>query len=217
MGDDFLNKFEEDTIQLSESGAIDARNKSWTVVNSYIFKFGMNLIVLDISNNYISSLPKEIGSLLFLRDLRASFNLLSRLPTEIGKCRSLRRLILNGNRLEFLCEEVGQLHLLEELVLSENFLEEIPPTIPLLHSLRVLKLQANHLKSLPLTIANMVTLEDIDCTNNPDLHLISDVWKNDTKSLQAVCRIHQGMFTTTIILLINNLFFHSLNDFHLLS
>ena len=125
------------------------------------------------------------------REFRASFNLITQLPQGIGKLKHLRILILNGNRLEHLCDEICLLTSLQELNLSENKLIELPNNILQLINLKSLKLQANLLQSLPLVLSVMGNLDEIDCTNNPLLTMIPEIWRSDTNSIKAACSLHR--------------------------
>jgi hypothetical protein len=62
--------------------------------------------VLAVSDNRLSSLPPEIGSLINLQGLGLSGNQLSSLPPEIGNLTNLQGLGMGGNPLEFPPPEV---------------------------------------------------------------------------------------------------------------
>lgn len=81
--------------------------------------------------------------------------------------------------------------MLEDLVVSENSIEEIPPTIISMVNLKSLKLANNKLRTLPFELADVMTLEEIDCANNPDLDMVPSAWRGDTESVLFVCRIHR--------------------------
>lgn len=82
--------------------------------------------------------------------------------------------------------------MLEEFNLSENIIEELPHTISLMSNLRVLKLQNNKLTKIPYEIAEIITLEEVDCANNPSLGMIPAPWRGDTDSVLFICRLHRG-------------------------
>ena len=56
------------------------------------------VICLDLSGNYLTGLPVEIGQLTKLRELSLFNNYLTSLPSEIGKLTNLRKLILTELR-----------------------------------------------------------------------------------------------------------------------
>ena len=82
--------------------------------------------------------------------------------------------------------------MLEELVLSENSIDDIPVSISLMSNLKALKLANNKLKAIPFEIADIPTLEEIDCNNNPHLESIPPKWRGDTESVIFTCRVHRG-------------------------
>ena len=85
--------------------------------------------------------------------------------------------LLKSHRLETICDEIGNLKNLEVLALSENLLTELPETIGYMTNLKVLTLQANDLISIPLSLGNLLNLDEIDCTNNPRLEMIPEIWR----------------------------------------
>lgn len=151
----------------------------------------VTLITLDLSYNNITELPKEIGELILLKELRCSFNKILVIPPEIARIKRLRKLFLNGNKLKTLPEEIGKLDMMEELVLSENNLEELPRTISMMTNLRILKLQNNKLRNLPYEIAEILTLEILDCTNNAAMNMVPEAWRGDIQSILFTCKIHR--------------------------
>jgi Leucine-rich repeat (LRR) protein len=82
--------------------------------------------------------------------------------------------------------------MLEELVLSENNIEDIPVSLSLMSNLKVIKLANNRLKTIPYEIADILTLEEIDCSNNHHLESIPAKWRGDTDSVLFTCRVHRG-------------------------
>ena len=82
---------------------------------------------------------------------------------------------------------------LEHLALSENLLTTLPESMGLMANLKVLTLQANDLVSIPVSLSNLSNLEEIDCTNNPRLEMIPELWRGHSKSVRAICEIHNGM------------------------
>ncbi|KAL4644115.1 hypothetical protein ACB092_02G140600 [Castanea dentata] len=91
-----------------------------------------SIIFLDISHNMLSgSIPKEIGSTMYLYVLNLGHNNISGvIPQEIGDIRSLNILDLSSNRLEGLIpQSMTALSLLTEIDLSNNYLSgAIPET-----------------------------------------------------------------------------------------
>ncbi|XP_023696226.2 leucine-rich repeat-containing protein 40 [Paramormyrops kingsleyae] len=124
------------------------------------------LVVLDVHDNQLTSLPKTIGELQQLQKLNLSHNKLRELPEQLWSLTNLRSLQLQQNVLEVLPQGVGQLANLDELDLSGNQLTEVPDSLGGLNNLVKLNLSHNKLKSLPLGISGMTNLKLLDCTRN---------------------------------------------------
>ncbi|WP_420865426.1 leucine-rich repeat domain-containing protein, partial [Leptospira weilii] len=78
----------------------------------------MNVGILNLENNELRILPKEIGQLESLELLDLSNNELRILPKEIGQLRNLKTLHLLNNRLRTLPKEIRQLQNLRTLYLT---------------------------------------------------------------------------------------------------
>lgn len=176
-------------------GFLDLTNRAWVNLDPVIWTMTLSLITLDISYNHLKEIPPQIGELVLLKELRASFNKIASIPPEIGKIRRLRKLILNSNRIRTIPNELGRLEQLEELILSENSIEELPHTIELMGNLRILRLGNNKLKTLPFEIAEIITLEEIDCSNNAQLDMVPARWRGDTESVLFTCKLHRDYHT----------------------
>jgi protein brassinosteroid insensitive 1 len=89
-----------------------------------------SMIFLDISHNMLSgSIPKEIGSTMYLYVLNLGHNNISgTIPDELGDIRSLNILDLSSNRLEgTIPPSMTALSLLTEIDLSNNYLSGTIP------------------------------------------------------------------------------------------
>ncbi|XP_066522057.1 leucine-rich repeat-containing protein 40 [Hoplias malabaricus] len=124
------------------------------------------LVVLDVHDNQLKTLPASIGELEQLQKLILSHNKLTELPLELWKLTNLRCLHLQQNLLEQLPAEIGQLSYLEDLDLSNNKLIAVPDSLAKLNNLIKLNLSFNNLKSLPPAISEMKNLRMLDCSRN---------------------------------------------------
>uniref|UniRef100_A0AAY4EXG4 Leucine-rich repeat-containing protein 40 n=1 Tax=Denticeps clupeoides TaxID=299321 RepID=A0AAY4EXG4_9TELE len=124
------------------------------------------LLVLDVHDNQLATLPKEIGELEQLQKLILSHNKLKELPSELWVLKNLRCLHLQQNQLERLPPEIGQLTGLDDIDLSTNQLAEVPESLGNLVNVVKLNLSCNKLRSLPPAIIHMKNLRMLDCTRN---------------------------------------------------
>ncbi len=83
--------------------------------------------------------------------------------------------------------------MLEELVASENLIEEFPVTLAKIPNLKIIRMMNNRLRTLPYQLADVLTIEEINCDNNPNLETVPGAWRGDTESILFVCRIHRGI------------------------
>ncbi|EMK05459.1 MULTISPECIES: leucine-rich repeat domain-containing protein [Leptospira] len=95
----------------------------------------LDVRVLDLNGQKLTTLPKEIGQLKNLQALELNNNQLKTLSKEIGQLKNLQRLELNNNQLMTLSKGIGQLKKLRWLFLDANLilpkeLRRIPKFIP---------------------------------------------------------------------------------------
>jgi Leucine-rich repeat (LRR) protein len=113
----------------------------------------------DVSDNQIKAVPDSLfrPSLILLN---LGENRISSLPSALGACTELRYLDLSSNQLEELPAEVGQLRSLINCNLSFNQLNRLPPQTGNLTSLTALDITENpHLSSLPFSLAGCRSLQ----------------------------------------------------------
>ena len=99
-----------------------------------------NLKELDLSNNKLTEIPRELENLTNLLLLDLSDNKLKKIPKELGNLRKLKILILSINKLKEISEEIGNLTNLKQIYLHNNKLREIPKEIGNLTNLQRLTL-----------------------------------------------------------------------------
>lgn len=98
----------------------------------------VDISVVDVSHNAISSLPPQIGTLTALSVLNASCNKIASLPVELYSLgETLKKLDLSGNCLTEIGQGIVSLQCLAELRLEKNALETLPDSIGQLKSLQV--------------------------------------------------------------------------------
>ncbi|MBK6830009.1 MAG: leucine-rich repeat domain-containing protein [Flavobacteriales bacterium] len=125
--------------------------------------------ILDLSDQHIGLLPREIALLINLEELRLHNDDLTELPEEIGDLRKLRILDLSGNPIRHLPVHFKDLNMLDELYLNgdSNFdLEQDMKTLALLPHLRILHLENDGITLLPESIASLHHLEELYLNDN---------------------------------------------------
>ncbi|MBF0518304.1 MAG: leucine-rich repeat domain-containing protein [Nitrospirae bacterium] len=111
------------------------------------------VVVLDLSNNGLATLPPEIGNLSKLQRLYINNNGLKTLPPEIGNLNNLQEINIRYNKLTVLPPEIGKLNNLERLYISENQLTALPIEFRKLKNLIDFNVSDNPLRTPPYEIA----------------------------------------------------------------
>ena len=119
-------------------------------IESRILKL-MWLVVLDLSGNSLTTLPKSFSGLVDLRELNLSNNQFSKVPVSFF-------LTVSKN--------------LQLLDLSNNQLSMVPYVISRLARIATLKLSNNQLKRLPSTISSLTNLKILELVGNPNLSVM---------------------------------------------
>ena len=147
------------------------------------------LEILDLSNNQLSSLPKEIAQLTHLKIIFASNNCFTALPDALGGCPNLemvgfksnqivtvspeslpaklRWLILTDNQITVLPETLGYRTRLQKLALAGNQLKRLPKSMDQLINLALLRISANQLLAFPIQVLNLPKLAWFAFAGNP--------------------------------------------------
>ncbi|XMA18745.1 hypothetical protein WAI453_011536 [Rhynchosporium graminicola] len=147
------------------------------------------LEILDLSNNPLSSLPKDILRLHKLKIAFFSDCKFTVFPKELAQCRSLemiafkgnhmttipegafprklRWLILTNNAIGKLPKSLGQCHRLQKCMLAGNQLSALPAEMATCRKLGLLRLSANRLTELPQWLFEMPELSFLSFAGNP--------------------------------------------------
>jgi len=121
-----------------------------------------DLLRLTIWNNKLTTLPKEVWQLTNLHTLHLGANSLTTISPEIGQLKSLQSLTLRGNKsLITLPATIGQLQNLQELHLSDTNLKTLPKEMGNLKNLYRLSISINNLTTFPETISQLQNLNSL--------------------------------------------------------
>ena len=122
---------------------------------------------LDLENNRIIEIPKELTQLSSLRELHLSGNNLRLLPQSFNNLDSLRILGLANNIFAEFPLQITKMERLEALDLSNNGISVVPNEIEKMIGLKLLWLANNTLESLPIGIYSLKNLNKLFLEGNP--------------------------------------------------
>ncbi len=130
---------------------------------------GFNLEFLNLSENHLQELPKEINQIKSLRDLKLSSNQLklSELFFTLSTIPKLRALWIDNNQIELMPFETVMLDKLIYLYLDNNRISEFPPEMKNMNKLLVLHAANNNFEELPIILTQMPQIKFAILSNNP--------------------------------------------------
>jgi len=125
-----------------------------------------SLVILDLHDNALRTIPGEMGKLEHLSKLDLSHNKLRNLPEDMFALRSLTCLNVSNNELNRIGDGISYMDSLETLDVSHNLLKSLPLSIGFLHKLNILSANDNKLSSLPDEIAFLRNIKTLDFSRN---------------------------------------------------
>ncbi|WP_052435856.1 leucine-rich repeat domain-containing protein [Neochlamydia sp. EPS4] len=159
--------------------------KKRELLTQWIEEHGKNIVILELNNLGLTSLPPEIGQLSQLQRLELSGNQLTILPAELWQLSQLQVLDLSDNQLTTIPVEIGQLSKLQTLSLFKNQLTAIPAEIGQLTKLQVLDLSNNQLTAIPEVIGQLTKLQVLGLDNNQLTYLPAEI--GQLSQLHTLC------------------------------
>ena len=137
--------------EIASNGGVTRINLSsvgLTEIPSSLYTF-VDLEILSLKSNQLSSINSDLGMLTKLIDLDLSENCLVELPASIAHLSQLETLTLDCNQLDLLPNALCHLTRLRMLSLLDNGLKQLPEQIGQLSELEVLMVESNELTTLP--------------------------------------------------------------------
>jgi len=125
-----------------------------------------DLFRLDLSNNEINELPKEIGKLTGLRILIVDNNNIKEFPQEIYQLKNLGMLSCIENNISYISEDIINMQELLVFMACYNSISVLPNNFFKLLNLTGICLHGNKLTKLPSDIGNLSNLTSITISNN---------------------------------------------------
>ncbi|KAI8093775.1 uncharacterized protein BX664DRAFT_278911 [Halteromyces radiatus] len=117
-------------------------------------KYFQCLTTIQLQNNYLTSLPRELWRLTALRKLNVGHNQLAEIPADIGHLTQLEELYLHNNQLTTLPCQLGRLLSLEVLDVTHNpKMSWLPWELTLITTLKHVWLGGNSLLATPTTMS----------------------------------------------------------------
>jgi len=154
-----------------------------------IFELADTLEILDLSNNNLDTLPKNLHRLTKLKIAFFSNNNFTALPNVFKECKNLYMigfkankielfdenilplsiswLILTDNRLKSLPHSIGKLTKLQKCALAGNQLVNLPSSMSACVNLELIRLSANNLEEIPLWLSSLPKLSWLAFSGNP--------------------------------------------------
>jgi tRNA A-37 threonylcarbamoyl transferase component Bud32 len=154
-----------------------------------ILELAESLEILDLSNNQLTEIPKEISKLKKLKIAFFSNNNFTKVPDSFKECKNLYMLgfkankiktfdndilplsiswlILTDNALTTLPNSMGKLTTLQKCGLSGNQLRELPQSMKNCRNLELIRLSANNLQEIPSWLLSLPKLSWLAFSGNP--------------------------------------------------
>lgn len=169
----FYQLFKRNFYNINCTNNFYANYKQFDILNNFLKIVGHNvtdissLVVLQILNASLYTIPPTIGHLTKLRKLNLMHNNLESVPNEICLLTNLTDLSLSYNNLLKIPNNISLLVNLQMLNLCKNKISYIPESICALANLSALALSNNCLQTFPKDMHSLTNLRELSLVNNP--------------------------------------------------
>lgn len=182
--EDFFESEEEILPSLEE---LYMNNNQFESLPSSFWRNMSNLTLLDLKNNKLKNISKDIGYFLYLNILDLSNNEIESLPDQISQITSAQVINFFGNKLKNIppmdnmnylqylnigYNELSEINIscleaLEELVICGNNIKKLPDNIPeIWPNLKILSANNMALREIPKSLSELLLLEHLDLSFN---------------------------------------------------
>ncbi|KAE8741373.1 hypothetical protein FOCC_FOCC013073 [Frankliniella occidentalis] len=156
----------------SKTGVLKISQRKLTEFPTSVKRLDQVIRVLDFSENYFVTIPKEIGLFIHLKQLNLENNRLVSLPEDIGNLSKLESFNVSYNKLTSLPVTLGKLKHLKQVQITDNLLTAFPVMLCLLKHLDFVDLSRNKIGEIPNGIENLYVTELV--LNQNQVRSISD-------------------------------------------
>ncbi|MGH1384761.1 MAG: COR domain-containing protein [Kordia sp.] len=143
---------------------------------------------LNLSNNYIKDLGKELSLFKSLEELDISDNEISSLPRQITQLSKIKFIKLNNNPISYLPEKIASFNLLQSIDLSQTNIYAFPPNFKYLLNLKYLNISNCKITILPREIVELPNLETLELNGTP---LVEPPIEIACKGIEAIKRYYE--------------------------
>uniref|UniRef100_A0A3B5M8V8 protein-serine/threonine phosphatase n=1 Tax=Xiphophorus couchianus TaxID=32473 RepID=A0A3B5M8V8_9TELE len=129
---------------------------------------------LNLSNNHLGQFPLAICDIPTLTEVNLSCNYMDSVPSSVGAMSNLQTFLLDGNSLSELPCELGSLQRLSYLGLSFNQFSHVPQVLERLASMEKLCMAGNNQETLTLQNFRLLHVKHIDLRLNKISVMVPD-------------------------------------------
>ncbi|RVE61701.1 hypothetical protein OJAV_G00175590 [Oryzias javanicus] len=129
---------------------------------------------LNLSNNHLGQFPLAICDIPTLTEVNLSCNYLLSVPGSVGAMTNLQTFLLDGNCLSDLPSELGSLQRLGYVGLSFNRFNHVPQVLERLSSMEKLCMAGNYLETLTLQNFRLLHVKHVDLRLNKISVMVPD-------------------------------------------
>jgi len=145
---------------------VDLSNNEITEIDGAIFNQFRYVSKLDLSQNKILCLPKQVRCMQHLQYLDLSENEFEEFSQDFGVLRALRIFNISKNKISSMPSDLNEMVCLRDFNISNNKIDHLPhEKIDCLSSLRKLEAAQNQISSIPTEYENL-HIEHLDLSNN---------------------------------------------------